>query len=187
MEKGGVMNLGFDLDGVLYPWHERVWRDMVQRKHISSSFTEFWDEEWLVMKDERRTLFMNYVNDPLMYSSSPPYYEVDSLLKGWSKDGHKIWYVTQRADHLDYTTKSWIKRWKFPSPENLIRVAESKKLPIVTNEIDLFVEDAKRHAEELDGFTKVILVKRPYNKDIQDDFTTINNLTELPQYIKGKE
>jgi len=181
------MNLGFDIDGVLYPWHEKVWRDMIFREHISSSFDKFWDKEWLEMKENNRTLFMNYVNDPLMYSSSPPYYTVDYLLDVWKKDGHKIWYITQRPDHLDYVTKAWIKRWRFPYQENLIRVKESKRRAIVENEIDLFVEDAIRHAEDLDGFTKVILVKRPYNKEIQNKFTTVNNITEVPQYINGKE
>jgi uncharacterized HAD superfamily protein len=139
------------------------------------------------MKENRKTLFMNYVNDPLMYSSNPPYYTTEFLLDIWKKKGYKIWYITQRPEHLNYVTEAWIKRWKFPFPENLIRVETSKKLPVIENEIELFVEDAVRHAEELDGFTKVILVKRPYNKEIQDKFTTINNITELPKYLNGKE
>lgn len=177
------MNIGFDIDGVLYPWHEKVHRDMVSKGHITNTFDKFWDKCWLEMKDTNETLFMNYVNDPLMYSTSPPYFGTEELLYKLKRQGHLIWYITQRPKHLDFVTKSWVRRWRLPYEENLIRVDTSKKLPVIENNIDLFIEDAIRHAEELDGFTKVILVKRPYNKDIQDDFTTINNLTELPEYI----
>ena len=181
------MNLGFDLDGVLYPWHEKVHREMLHRGETTESFDKFWQEGWLRMKEENRVLYMNYVNDPLMYSSSAPYYTVEDLLNSWKNQGHKIWYITQRPLHLKFVTESWVKRWKFPYPENLIRVEESKKLPVIENEIDLFVEDAIRHAEELKNYTKVILIKRPYNKEIQKEFITISNVTELPQYINGKE
>jgi len=180
------MNIGFDLDGVLHPWHEGVWKRLKREGHITTSFEQFWSN-WIEWKENNKILFMNMVNDPLMYSSQAPYYGADKMLHELKDVGHIIWYVTQRPSHLDYTTKHWVKRWRLPYPENLIRVEKSKKIVVVAKEIDLFVEDAARHAEELDGFTKVILVKRPYNKEVQENFDTVNSVLEIKKYINGKE
>ena len=75
------MNIGFDIDGVLHPWHEGVWEKLTQYGYINSSFDIFWDKEWEVMRKEKPILFMNMVNDSLMYSSKAPYFGVESLLK----------------------------------------------------------------------------------------------------------
>jgi hypothetical protein len=179
------MNLGFDLDGVLHPWHEGVWKLLKGRGYIDSSFEQFWSN-WTEWKENNRILFMNMVNDPLMYSTQAPYYGADKMLQELKDRGHKIWYITQRPSHLDFTTKAWAKRWKLPNYENLIRVETSKKKAVIEKEIDLFVEDAIRHAEELNGFTKVILVKRPYNVEVHDKFDTVDSVLEVTKYINGR-
>ena len=130
---------------------------------------------------------MNMVNDHLMYSSQAPYFGVRSFLKSLKIQGHMIWYVTQRPDHLDYTTRAWVRHWRLPFEENLVRVDTSKRKVVIEKEIDLFVDDAARHAIDLDKFTKVILVKRPYNKDIQKNFDTVDSVLEIGKYINGKE
>ena len=181
------MNLGFDLDGVLYPWHEGVWKQLTVDGYITSSFEEYWDKEWKIMREKQSTLFMNMVNEPLMYSSQAPYFGVRSLLECLKLDGHKIWYVTQRPRHLDFITRQWIRRWRLPFEDNVIRVEGSKRQVIIENEIDLFVDDAIRHAEDLKDFTKVILVKRPYNKEIQENFDSVDSVLQVGKYINGKE
>ncbi len=181
------MNIGLDLDGVLHPWNEGVWKRLTHEGFITSSFDEYWDKEWKVMRDEKPTLFMNMVNDPLMYSSQAPYFGVRSFLTTLKNAGHKIWYVTQRPVHLKYTTESWLRHWRFPFQKNLIVTENSKKMAVITNEIDLFVDDAARHVIELDNFTKVILVRKPWNKDVQKNFDTVNSVLEIGKYINGEE
>lgn len=179
------MNLGFDLDGVLYPWHEKVWSILTNDEIISSSFDEYWDKEWIVMREEKPTLFMNFVNDPLMYSCMSPYSGVRSFLLDLKHKGHKIWYVTQRSKHLDFTTRAWVRHSQLPFEDNVIRVEGSKRRTIIEKEIDLFVDDATRHAEDLKDFTKVILVRRPYNKEIQKNFDSVNSVLQVGRYING--
>lgn len=181
------MNLGFDLDGVLYPWHEKVWSELNISGLIESTFNEFWDKEWLIMREEKSILFMNFVNDPLMYSCMSPYYGARSLLKTLKESGHTIWYVTQRSKHLDFTTRQWVRHWKLPFEDNVVRVEGSKRLTIIEKEIDFFVDDAIRHAQDLKDFTKVILINRPYNKEIQKDFDSVDSVLQVGKYINGKE
>ena len=181
------MNLGFDLDGVLHPWHEGVWKRLTHEGYITSTFDEYWDRGWLDMKENQNILFMNMVNDPLMYSSQAPYYGTIELLNSLKEDGHKLWYITQRPPHLEYTTKAWVRHWKFPFQDNLVRVDTSKRMVIIEKEIDLFVDDAVRHVEDLKNYTKVLLVKRPYNKEVQENFDTISSVLEIGKYINGKE
>ena len=177
------MNLGFDLDGVLHPWHEGVWKRLKHEGYIDTTFNVYWDKEWIDMRDNKPTLFMNMVNDPLMYSSQAPYYGVRSFLKFLKIQGHNIWYITQRPFHLDYVTRAWVRHWKLAYPENVVRVEGSKRRTIIEKEIDLFVDDMPKHAEDLDDFTKVILVKRPYNVDVQKNFDTVDSVLQIGEYI----
>jgi uncharacterized HAD superfamily protein len=177
------MNLGFDLDGVLYPWHENVWKTLRELGIVESSFEVYWDKEWIDMRENQNTLFMNFVNEPTMYSALAPYYGVKELLDKFKEDGHTIWYITQRPEHIDFITRRWVKRWRLPFSDNVIRVETSKKIPVVEKEIDLFVDDAIRHAEELSNYTKVILVRKPWNKEIQEKFEGVDTVLHIGEYI----
>jgi uncharacterized HAD superfamily protein len=180
------MNLGFDLDGVLYPWHEKVWKELTNMEKITSSFEVYWSEEWKDMRENQNTLFMNMVNNPLMYSSQAPYFGVRSFLKSLEIEGHDIWYITQRPRHLDFTTRAWVKHWRLAYPENVIRVETSKRRAVIEKEIDLFVDDSIRHAEDLKDYTRVVLRKRPWNTEIQENFDTVDSVLQVGRYINGK-
>jgi FMN phosphatase YigB (HAD superfamily) len=181
------MNLGFDLDGVLYPWHEKVWKELTNMDKIDTTFDGYWSnyKEWRT-EGNNETLFMNLVNDPLMYSSQAPYFGVRSFLKSLEIEGHDIWYITQRPRHVDFTTRAWVKHWRLAYPENVIRVETSKRLPVIEKEIDLFVDDAIRHAEDLKDYTKVILRNRPWNVGAQENFDTVDSVLQVGRYINGK-
>ena len=181
------MNIGLDIDGVLYPWHEGVWQKLKTEGYIDSNFDTFWNKEWIDMRDNRSTLFMNLVNDPMMYSSHAPYYGTRELLKTFDEAGHKLFYVSQRPRHLEFTTKAWVTHEKLPQEDNVFVVETSKRDAVIVNQIDLFVDDAPRHVEELQEFCKVVLVRRPYNRDIQENFECIDSILQLGEYINGKE
>ncbi len=122
-----------------------------------------------------------------MYSSKAPYYGVESFLNKLASDGHTLWYISQRPSHLDFTTRMWVKQWKFPFQENLIITDNSKRMAVIDNEIELFVDDAPRHILELCEYTKVILIERPYNKSIQNEFDSVDSVLKVEQFINGKE
>ena len=181
------MNIGLDLDGVLHPWHEGVWRRLTNEGYIDTSFDVYWDQGWLEMREEQPILFMNMVNDPLMYSSQAPYFGVRSFLKSLKNDGHTIWYITQRPEHLEFTTECWVRHWRLPFEENLIRVDTSKKRIIIEKEIDLFVDDSERHVVAVKDFTNVILIEKPWNKEVQKDYNSVASVLQIGKYINGKE
>ena len=177
------MNIGLDLDGVLHPWHEGVWKKLRAEGFINSSFEVFWSEEWEDMRDNKNTLFMNMVNDPLMYSSQAPYFGVRSFLKFLNLQGHNLFYVSQRPSHLEFTTKQWIRHWKLSQEDNVFVVKTSKRDVVIEKEIELFVDDASRHVQELQNYCKVVLVRRPYNVDVQENFDCIDSILQLGEYI----
>jgi hypothetical protein len=53
--------------------------------------------------------------------------------------------------------------------------------------LDYFVEDRDLHALELKNITKVILVNQIWNTHIQDQFPTINHVSQLPELLKELE
>jgi hypothetical protein len=60
------MSFGWDIDGVLYPWHDYAY-EQAKLSLGDITFDEFWHptDGWVV-NNEGSTLMMNIVNNPLL-------------------------------------------------------------------------------------------------------------------------
>lgn len=168
--------VGFDLDGVLYPWHELVYYHLTKEEIIKDvSFSDFWVN---VDKFISSQLLYSFTVDPVFMSYAHPDIDDHKTIVSLAKN-YEIFYITARVPEVAIATRNWIKYHKFPYPENVFVVQEKKLEEIKRNNIRYFVEDRAEYALELRDFCKVFLVKKPWNESIQHEFICINKVSDL--------
>ncbi len=176
MEK---LKIGFDLDGVIYPWHELVYNYLKETIKLKASFSEFWKDPTNYVSKE---LIYSFEIDPVFMSKCYPKHDDLLLIQNLAKN-FEIFYITARKPQVSVATKTWIKHHKFPYPENLIIVNKSKVEPVIENNIKIFVEDRDKYAIELRDYCEVFLIKKPWNEHIQNEFVCLNQLAELANFL----
>jgi len=177
------MNLGFDIDGVLYPFHEVAYNYCHRDLGMKLTYDEFW---YNIINDKFSKVFVdNLVNDPKHYNKFLIDPKILDLLNALSME-HTIYYVTARPKELNFTTRTWFERNKLPQLENLFITNNGDKVKyIVDHKIEVFVEDRDRNALELKDYTKVILVKKLWNESIRDQFLCVDSVLELPSVLEN--
>ena len=183
------MILGFDIDGVLYPWHEEVWKYYLRGDREYISFIDFWKYPggW-VAENEGSPIVEALVRADLPYISYKPPLADISIIDDIArlKQIDEIWYITSRPRQLQYDTAKWLKDFEFPFADNLIMADENGgKVKVVSDKkCDLYVEDRPKYLELLPKVTSVVKMIRPYNTYTVFDAYPIGNLYELHDYIK---
>ncbi len=174
--------IGFDLDGVLYDWHRVAYDWIVDvNENFDIAYDEFWIE-WLD-RDENHRLADFLVRAPNFVTKIIMSEPMREMLWGLAET-NEIFYITARPQEAHFGTKWWIKTSKIPNPENLI-FAKNKLPHIISNEIPIFVEDMTKHALALQNHTEVILIAKPWNTIIQEEFPTIYSVLELPELLEN--
>ena len=174
-----IKNIGFDIDGVLYPWHTAVdtylkaycnidagidlWKNPL--KYISPQFAD----NLCRMED----LCTKFIPDKDM---------LDVLWKLSEK--HNIYYITSRPDDVKTATEMYFQKYGFPQNYNLT-FTKDKSFWVKYYEIDLFVEDRDKFALELKDITNVVLVRQPWNEELWSDFANIRHIGELPKLLEA--
>jgi hypothetical protein len=188
IRKGKTMRLGFDIDGVLYPWHEEVWKWYVRRNGEPISFIEFW--RWpggWVARNEGTAIVKSLVKETLPYVSAG-INEVDvSIVNDIANEFFDdIYYITSRPENLHYDTSKWLKESGFPFADNLIMAdGNGGKIQVVKDTgCNYYVEDRPKYLELLPEVTKAFKMIRPYNMYKMFDAITIGSLYELYDYFK---
>ena len=173
--------IGFDVDGVLYDWHDVVHDYCVQELGIKEDFLTFWRK--IVAEEYSKTFLYNLINDPLLVikrNIDPP---ILKLLNDLSKK-YEIFYITSRPNAVRNATQYWFRTNRLPQIENLT-ICQGDKIPYIKDfKIELFVEDMKKHALALKDITTVVLVRKPWNEEVQDQFICINSVLELPPILE---
>lgn len=181
------MRIGFDIDGVLYPWHEEVWKWYVNRNGSRISFIDFWKypDGW-VAKNEGSAIVKALVKEDLPYVSAKPSKADVSIVTEIARLVDEVWYITSRPKNLHYDTAKWLKDNEFPFADNLIMADENGgKVKVVKDKkCDIYVEDRPKYLELLPEVTTVVKMTRPYNMYDVFDAYPIGNLYELYDYIK---
>lgn len=169
------MNISFDLDGCLYDWHDAVYT----HENPDVSFEKFWTEInrfYSNLGQENliriRHLYNFKTIDPLNLQ----------LLRDLDKRGDSIFYITARPKEMKLDTEVWLKRNHLPQKENLI-FSKDKTIPITLNKINYHIDDNKRTALECSKYTNIILVKKPWNIDICNDFICVHDVYEIRDLI----
>lgn len=178
-----MKTLGFDLDGVIYPWHDAVYNYVTTHMGVTETFENFWTEFDANYTDIWR---QNILDTLHLYANIVPKPRHLLLLHELSKR-YRIIYITARDEiKLGWVTHNYLKRYNYPNYEE-VYFSKFKRPIIIEQEVDFFVEDKKSHVQELIGFTDLILMKTIYNKDIWDVVSTIRSLDELPETLKRIE
>ena len=177
-----MTKIGFDLDGVLYDWHAVVYQWVVENQSdFDVSYNEFWTD-W-IDQEEHAGLANFLVNTPIFVTKLIMSEPMREMLWTLAED-FEIFYITARPKDVHFGTEWWIKTSRIPNPENLFFA--KNKLPLIINhEIDYFVEDMTKHALALQNYTKIILVEKPWNVIIQEEFPTIQTVNQLPELLEN--
>jgi uncharacterized HAD superfamily protein len=181
--EGKKQRLGFDLDGVLYPWHEVIYNYMKYEHKMETSYADFW-------KDVTNGMIMDWKNGMgkfwlennlflVQRDIKPAYLDLIYQLS----EHYDIYYITSRVKTGHNATKYWFKRNKIPFIDNLY-FASGEKLPLLLqHEIDIFVEDRVLHILELRNHTRAIMVRQPWNEELWDEVETIDSVIQLPELL----
>ena len=181
------MILGFDIDGVLYPWHKEVWKWYSRRNKEHVSFYEFWKwpNGWIA-NNEGSSVVKAMVSETLPYVSAKADDTDVSVVNDIAELFiDEIYYITSRPKKLHYDTEKWLSDSGFPFVDNLIMAdGNGGKVKVVEDVgCDYYVEDRPKYLEVLPKITTVFQMTQPYNSYRLFDAHIIGNLVELYQYL----
>lgn len=176
--------IGFDIDGVLYPWHKMLHLWLQVNRNITESYDDYWanvqekDGDWSSSIYWSNMAGMRHIYEMYM----PPQEDVD-VLRRLSKD-YNILYITHRGSDLERITRNWLDRYKFPNTDQLYVGNIPKSLSVRFYGCDYYVEDKQGIIESLIGVTDVICMKHNWNEEMWDLVPTIESLQDLEAVLK---
>ena len=154
-----MKRVGFDLDGVLYPWHRSIHRYCLE---IGLTKTrdcyEFWNGESKTISDEVWDILINYLP---AYEDAIP----DDYVLGFVNQykNAEIYYITNRPIKAQRVTQRWLEKNNFPQIDNLIFVKGDKTPTLRKLGIDIYYDDRIEIAEEAAKYCEAYLVTAPHN------------------------
>lgn len=167
-------NIGFDLDGVCYPWQEIVHAYCYSHNITTESNPKIFWTKWKV---EHEDILTDLVNITAFYDNGTPYTGLLNMLERLSEK-YNIYYITSRPSNVEEITAKYLFAWGFPDFQNLI-FTKDKPQVIKALDIKYYVEDRVELAVAMHPYTKVFLVDKPYN----ESFVVPNGMTRIKQTI----
>lgn len=159
------MNIAFDLDGTLYPWHTAVYNYLRTYNGCPPpSYRDLWLDPHKYMSEEKWAYLASL---PTLYSTMMPRKEILTLLRTLDEAGHTLYYITNRKPHLERVTRKYFEDYKFPQSSNLI-ITKDKEQEVRILEIDIIVEDRPENLEKLAGLCRTIGITQPWNEAKQE-------------------
>lgn len=174
------MNIGLDLDGVVYPWHESLFRHFVETKDYTGTRREFWI--WFMSQD--RDFCDYYVRLPFLYNNTSPTYGVIEYLPKIAELS-TIYYITARPEEAKFSTQKFFDFYDLPFKENVIFTKDKANYVRLLG-IDLFLDDRDKEVTALQGLCDVRLFKQVHNWEYRDKFNLINSFKEFYELVKEK-
>lgn len=176
--------LGLDLDGVVYPWHEELWRHLrAQGLLTNETYKTFWMREQDGSdKKYSEKQWKIWTGIETLYSCRIPIPE-DLKALHRLQEAYEIVYISQRPQELLFITRQYLKRYKYPNADNVHLITVPKLVAVRMFECDVYVEDRPLIAESLVDSTRVILMKQIYNERLWDEFETVSSLPELMELL----
>lgn len=183
------MSFGFDIDGVLYPWHDYVFE--ASQPYIGNmTLEEFWNPIGGWWGRQEGTIFMqNMVSNPLLYYKQNINNDIVKALHEIQEiTGHSFCYITGRPKSIYLDTVKLLTRSGVPDHDMLFftEQGESKERLIKEKKCTYFVEDRPKHVLEVNKHTFVFLVDHLYNAGMEFKNTMrINSVTDIPDILLG--
>lgn len=176
----GVKTIGFDLDGVLYPWQQAAYDWCVRGGYTDIDWETFWN---LWLPSQPKIFSDNLVRIPTLYHTMYPTKKQVQFLQALGKK-YTIFYITGRPPEMQAVTESFLESVKYPQIENLI-FAENKTPVVIQQRIELFVDDRHSVVNELAQVCKVLLMNQIYNvhQNIDPRVNRIDTIFEVERYL----
>ena len=189
------LNIGLDLDGVLYPI-EYDFERMIQNE-VDPNFTVNDMTSWEFYKDvglstaEFNVMFAKYINNEEMFITQDPYPGVSDAIWRLHKMGHRLHIVTHRETPNAETssillTHAWLAKQRWPLKS--ITISEDKAII----QTDIFVDDAVHNLERLNsvsiamtGVSNAVCMNRLWNSDWKG--LRIDRLSKLVDLVDNLE
>ena len=172
------MNIGFDLDGVLYRWHEALYRELALFHNLKEDYYTFWRGRYHVIYDDN--CWHNFVRWEHLVSCQFPNPKHVEFLNDLSKNNN-IFYITHRPEEVRFSTKLWLEKSKFPQIENLIfpELASDKSFEIRQLELDIYCDDREGIIKSASKLCDAYLVEQPWNENGREGLKCIPNILSL--------
>lgn len=173
----GMENLGFDLDGCLYPWHEALYAELVKYSNLTDDYYTFWKYRILDFTERDWEYFCNI---PYVYSSIPPRKSLLDYLRILSKK-YTIFYVSKRPKSVEIITKDYLREYKFPYYTNTF-IVEDKYQIIKDLSLKYYIEDRLEIAREIKDLTTILLINNPWNEG-QKEFQSFDSVEDTKSIL----
>ena len=182
--------IGFDLDGVLYPWHREVWDYLsIAKPELTRGLDcfEFWSQIETKEIHFSAMFWENLVGMEDLYSTAIPKQDELDVLNHLAED-YDFWYITHRPKSCQFVTINYLNKYNYPYSKNLIFASGSKRKYVESVACDYFVEDRAENIEDLEGSTITILLRQPHNQKLWGKSKRqIDSILDLPYFIEDWE
>jgi uncharacterized HAD superfamily protein len=157
-----IMNLGFDIDGVISNFTKQF-IDIIQKKYgVAISDSDMYSYEVNLVLGIPKEDVAEIVNE-ILKSDLPLNPSAKETLDRLAAEGHRIYLLTARSEELIQHTSTWLKQKDIPYTEILYLIRGKKSLAEFS--VDLVVEDSLEEALELTKkVNHVLLFDQPWNK-----------------------
>lgn len=174
---------GFDIDGVLYPWHKAVYEYLSETKELKP-YQVFW-QEIIDNKDNNDSmLWDNIVNIEVLYSMYSANTEDVNTLKELAKEFELV-YISHRPKVTTLATFNWLRRYDFPYKENLILTDAPKDIAVRLYNCEYYVEDKSSILlSNLRNVTKLIAQRTLWNWDACETLPYVDSVSDIPKILK---
>lgn len=171
------MKIGFDIDGVIYDFHKAIYPALVHTGLTQKDFNHFWTDEVNGDYDIPREIWEKLLHDASFYGNPPIDFVVPYLQRLGER--HELYYITKRKKSLQQFTREWFGAYGIPFTK--ILCVEADKAPYV-QELDWFVEDNPGNALKLSAYTEIVMVRKPWNEILKDQFVFVDNISQITAF-----
>jgi uncharacterized HAD superfamily protein len=172
------MNIILDLDGVVYRWHESLYRYFCEFKGYKGTIYDF----WLRFIHEKSIDWDYYCSIPLLYLDTTPRDDVLIYLPKIAKL-HTIYYVTARPAGTEPATGKFFDYYELPFKENLV-FSKEKETYCRLFRADYFLDDRPENIDAVSSVTKAILFRNVHNIPVQDNYRNVGTFKEFLELIR---
>lgn len=182
------MNLGVDIDDVIYPWfdvaHEVCTFYGIDNGRVPSSW-HCW-EDYGCTEDEWIEAIENATRTGWLYQAGDPIPGAITALHALKEAGHKIHLITARGFFrypwaIKRETVHWLHEWDIPYDS--LTFTQDKSL----YRMDLFIDDSIKNVADIRmAGVPCFLADAPHNQDIEDE-QRVSGLAEFASIILGTE
>lgn len=170
-------SIGFDLDGVLYPFVKSLCTYYRMYEGYTGTDLNFYQNIDKIAESKIEYLV---TLEPL-YSSCVPANKLVALLRNLGEK-FNVCYITARPTITRLTTEKYLSNYKFPQHTNLFFTPNKDTLSRLLK-LDYFVEDNVKNAEKISKVCMCFLVKTPYNEHYAGEVPMLNSIYDLERIL----